>query len=135
MQRQPSNLTQASSRRLNRERSDLSDTSAISTVSRGGTKIPAKKKSISSIVAPERLKASLKEKETKIEQLLKEREMERAQTAKAASQTDEAESHLEQLRDQFQTYKQEQEERAATMQRALEKADDKIKRLETKVNA
>merc|ERR1711874_56554 len=52
------------------------------------------------------LKDQLKEKDQHIEQLLKEREMERAEVAKAASQTDEAETKLLLLRQEFDSYKQ-----------------------------
>ena len=49
-----------------------------------------------------------KEKEAKIEQLTRDREMERAQIAKAANQTDEAESKLGQLKEEYQLYKAQQ---------------------------
>ena len=52
------------------------------------------------------MKEQLKEKEQHIEQLLKERDMERAEVAKAASQTDEAEATLAQVRQEFEAYKQ-----------------------------
>ena len=48
------------------------------------------------------LKDQLKEKEQHIEQLLKERDLERAEVAKAASQTDEAEAKLVQLKQEFE---------------------------------
>ncbi len=83
MQRQPSNL--ATPLKLCRQKSDLSDvsmTSVASTATAGGSRIPPRKKvSIPSVTAPERLRTSLKEKEAKIEQLLKEREMERQQVS------------------------------------------------------
>ena len=63
------------------------------------------KRSISSITAPERLKSALKEKEQKIEQLMKERELERAEIAKAALQTDEAESQLVHIKREYLSYK------------------------------
>ena len=63
------------------------------------------KRSISSITAPERLKSALKEKEQKIEQLQKERELERAEIAKAALQTDEAESQLVHIKREYLSYK------------------------------
>ena len=59
------------------------------------------KKAQQSIAAPERLKMTLKEKEAKIEQLMKDREMERAQIAKAANQTDEAENKLGLLKEEY----------------------------------
>ena len=52
---------------------------------------------------------TLKEKEAKIDQLMRDREMERAQIAKAANQTDEAEGKLEQLREEYNLYKAQQE--------------------------
>ena len=51
---------------------------------------------------------TLKEKEAKIEQLTRDREMERAQIAKAANQTDEAENKLGQLKEEYQLYKAQQ---------------------------
>ena len=63
------------------------------------------KRSISSITAPERLKSALKEKEQKIEQLMKERELERKEIAKAALQTDEAESQLVHIKREYLSYK------------------------------
>ena len=54
------------------------------------------------------LKDQLKEKEQHIEQLLKERDLERAEVAKAASQTDEAEAKLVQLKQEFDAFKQQQ---------------------------
>ena len=54
------------------------------------------------------LRDQLKEKEQHIEQLLKERDLERAEVAKAASQTDEAEARLAQVRQEFEAYKQQQ---------------------------
>ena len=57
--------------KLCRQRSDLSDTSMVSTTSSKMTPAAAsKKRSISSIQAPERLKSALKEKEQQIEQLV-----------------------------------------------------------------
>ena len=66
------------------------------------------KKAQQSIAAPERLKMTLKEKEAKIDQLMRDREMERAQIAKAANQTDEAEGKLGQLKEEYQLYKAQQ---------------------------
>ena len=68
-------------------------------------KTPQKAKRISSIVAPERLRTAVKEKEAKIEQLLKERDMERKEIAKAASQTEDAEKSLDVLRESYMAYK------------------------------
>ena len=56
------------------------------------------------------MKDQLKEKEQHIEQLLKERDLERAEVAKAASQTDEAEAILAQVRQEFEAYRQQQGE-------------------------
>lgn len=131
MQRQPSNLTP---KKLNRERSDLSDVSMASMVSTmSKAQGPVKKKSIASILAPERLKMSLKEKEDKIDSLLKERDLERAQIAKAASQTDQAEENLSKLREEYENYKFEQDERAAAYQSAVEQYEEKIRRLKNKL--
>ena len=47
----------------------------------------------------------MKEKEAKIEQLLKERDMERKEIAKAASQTEDAEKSLDILRENYIAYK------------------------------
>ena len=59
--------------KLCRQRSDLSDVSMVSVSSRSVLKTPSRRKSevISSIVAPERLKTALKDKESKIEELLR----------------------------------------------------------------
>lgn len=65
----------------------------------------------SSLNAPERLRASVKEKDQQIEKLIKEREMERAEVAKAAMQTDEAELQLGTLRKEFTAYKMEMEKK------------------------
>merc|ERR1711976_484110 len=84
-------------------------------------KTPAKKLSMTSssggLVTPatvrsniSQLKDQLKEKEQHIEQLLKERDLERAEVAKAASQTDEAEAVLAHVRQELEAYKQEQGE-------------------------
>jgi len=97
--------------RLCRQRSDLSEVSAVSGVSRGGgagtpvssTTTPVKR--ISSITAPERLRSAVKEKEQKIEQLMKERHLERQEIAKAASQTEKAEDALDALRKEYLAYK------------------------------
>merc|ERR1719232_2417325 len=56
------------------------------------------------------LKDQLKEKEQHIEQLLKERDLERAEVAKAASQTDEAEAKLAQIKQEFSAFKDQLEE-------------------------
>ena len=69
------------------------------------SKTPQKTKRISSIIAPERLRTAVKEKEAKIEQLLKERDMERKEIAKAASQTEDAEKSLDVLRESYMAYK------------------------------
>lgn len=73
---------------------------------------------------------TLKDKEAKIEQLMKDREMERRQIAKAANQTDEAESNLSLLRDEYLEYKGSQEERAEKMTTQLAKSETKLKRTE-----
>ena len=90
--------------KLCRQRSDLSDVSMVSNTSTTPASVRAKR-SISSITAPERLKSALKEKEQKIEQLQKERELERAEIAKAALQTDEAESQLVHIKREYLSYK------------------------------
>ena len=75
-----------------RQRSDLSD---ASTCASAASRTPIKK--ISSITAPERMRAAVKEKDAKIEQLMKERNLERQEIAKAASQTEQVEENLEQV--------------------------------------
>ena len=78
----------------------MSDAStSVSTSSR----TPIKK--ISSITAPERMRAAVKEKDAKIEQLMKERHLERQEIAKAASQTEQVEENLEMVRKEYMTYK------------------------------
>ena len=92
-----------------RQRSDLSDVSVTSSAVGSSRVLAAKmKKAQQSIAAPERLKMTLKEKEAKIEQLMKDREMERAQIAKAANQTDEAENKLGLLKEEYHLYKAQQ---------------------------
>ena len=78
-------------------------------------KTPSKAKRISSIVAPERLRTAVKEKEAKIEQLLKERDMERKEISKAASQTEEAENSLDVLRKNFMSYKAQSTQQVTTL--------------------
>ena len=73
------------------------------------------KRSISSITAPERLKTALKEKEKEIEQLMKDRQMERAEIAKAALQTDEAKSQLVNIKREFVAYKGQTQEELKTL--------------------
>ena len=70
--------------------------------------------------APERLKSALKEKEQKIEQLMKERQLERAEIAKAALQTDEAESKLVIVNREFMSYKGQSQEQLKNLQQALQ---------------
>ncbi|CAB4067834.1 CLIP1 [Lepeophtheirus salmonis] len=100
--RQISNLSSASiatpNRRICRQRSDLSNISATSTSA-------GKRRSVSSINAPEMLKLSLKEKEAEIEKITKEMELERAQFSKAANQTDILESKLKEMEREFGTFK------------------------------
>merc|ERR1719342_1861549 len=106
--------------RLRRESSNLSD---ISTTSSAAQRTPMKKLSMASsaggagLVTPatvrsntSALKDQLKEKEQHIEQLLKERDLERAEVAKAASQTDEAEAKLAQIKQEFSAFKDQLEE-------------------------
>ena len=99
----------------------------VSTASSPATQ--GKKRSISSITAPERLKSALKEKEQKIEQLMKERQLERAEIAKAALQTDEAESQLIQIKREFVAYKGQSQEELKTMQTALKESEVELKTL------
>ena len=84
-----------------RQRSDLSD---ASTCASAASRTPIKK--ISSITAPERMRAAVKEKDAKIEQLMKERNLERQEIAKAASQTEQVEENLEQVRFSFHNINQ-----------------------------
>ena len=56
------------------------------------------------------LKEALREKELHVDQLLKERDMERAEIAKAANQTDVAETELNQLKQEFDAFKKNHEE-------------------------
>merc|ERR1719342_1871191 len=109
--------------RLRRESSNLSD---ISTTSSVAQRTPMKKLSMASsaggagLVTPatvrsntSALKDQLREKEQYIEQLLKERDLERSEVAKAASQTDEAEARLVIVKQEFEAYKREQEDSSA----------------------
>jgi len=57
------------------------------------------------------LRASVKEKDLQIEKLKQEREMERAEVAKAAMQTDEVELQLEMLKKEYTSYKMEMEKK------------------------
>jgi len=102
--------------KLRRESSNLSDVSINSSAMKN-LRTPQKKMSMTGstvgLVTPATvklnttaLKDQLKEKDQHIEQLLKERDMERAEVAKAASQTDEAETKLLHLRQEFDAYKQ-----------------------------
>merc|ERR1712018_391765 len=87
------------------------------------------KRSISSITAPERLKSALKEKEQKIEQLMKERQLERAEIAKAALQTDEAESQLVTIKREFMSHKGQIQEQLKNLQQALQEAEKELKEI------
>lgn len=102
--------------KLRRESSNLSDVSINSSAMKS-FRTPQRKPSMTGsavgLVTPATvklnttaLKDQLKEKDQHIEQLLKEREMERAEVAKAASQTDEAETKLLLLKQEFDAYKQ-----------------------------
>ena len=70
--------------------------------------------------APERLKSALKEKEQKIEQLMKERQLERAEIAKASIQTEEAESQLVNIKREFISHKGQSQEQLKNLQEALQ---------------
>ena len=58
--------------------------------------------------------------------------MERQQIAKAASQTDEAESNLRRLGEEYAAYKAQQQERAEHLQQTLEKMEAKCRKLADK---
>merc|ERR1712013_345337 len=103
--------------KLRRESSNLSDVSINSSAIKNLQRTPQRKQSMTGssvgLVTPATvklnttaLKDQLKEKDQHIEQLLKEREMERSEVAKAASQTDEAETKLALLKQEFDAYKQ-----------------------------
>jgi len=103
--------------KLRRESSNLSDVSINSSAMKNLQRTPQRKQSMTGssvgLVTPATvklnttaLKDQLKEKDQHIEQLLKEREMERSEVAKAASQTDEAETKLALLKQEFDAYKQ-----------------------------
>jgi CAP-Gly domain-containing linker protein 1 len=125
----------ASPAKFCRQRSDLSDVSMLSTTSSKMT--PAAKgrqRSISSIQAPERLKTTIKEKDQKIEQLMKERNLERAQIAKAALQTDEAEGHLHKMNKDFVSYKGQAQDQLKELQAALVQSEKELKEVRVELD-
>ena len=71
-------------------------------------------------LAPERLKSALKEKEQKIEQLMKERQLERAEIAKASIQTEVAETELVNIKREFMSQKGQSQEQLKNLQEALQ---------------
>lgn len=62
------------------------------------------------------LQETLKEKEFHIEQLLKERDLERAEVTRAASQADEAERRLAAVKQEYEQQKEEAEARVADLE-------------------
>ena len=102
------------------------------------SKTPSKKLSLTSagLVTPatvrsntSALKEQLREKEQHIEQLLKERDLERAEVAKAANQTDEAEAKLVTVRQEFEAFKRQQED-TTTLKELLEEERKKSEDLQ-----
>merc|ERR1712223_1561924 len=116
--------------KLCRQRSDLSDISMVSnTSSKMSPAAKGSKRSISSITAPERLKSALKEKEQEIEKMMKERQLERAEIAKAALQTDEAESQLVLIKREYLSYKGQSQEELKKAQEALQDSEKQVKEM------
>ncbi|KAH8039466.1 hypothetical protein HPB51_007344 [Rhipicephalus microplus] len=72
---------------------------------------------------------ALKEKEEHVEQLLKERDLERAEVARAAVQVEESEQQLAALRTEHQCYVEEMEKRAASLHQLLEEHEQERARL------
>jgi hypothetical protein len=66
------------------------------------------------------LKSALKEKEQKIEQLMKERQLERAEIAKASIQTEVAETELVNIKREFMSQKGQSQEQLKNLQEALQ---------------
>ncbi|KAL3195571.1 hypothetical protein MRX96_045621 [Rhipicephalus microplus] len=75
------------------------------------------------------LQVALKEKEEHVEQLLKERDLERAEVARAAVQVEESEQQLAALRTEHQCYVEEMEKRAASLHQLLEEHEQERARL------
>lgn len=69
------------------------------------------------------LQKALKEKEEHIEQLLKERDLERAEVARAAAQVDEAEGQLMNLRTENERAKEDQDELITKLQRSIQELE------------
>ncbi|XP_062582584.1 CAP-Gly domain-containing linker protein 1-like isoform X14 [Saccostrea cucullata] len=115
--------------RMSRERSGSQDSvssisSTASSVSRSRAKTSQRPSSLNLTATTQALQKALKEKEEHIEQLLKERDLERAEVARAAAQVDEAEGQLASMRseqDRFRDNTEEVLERLRTKVEELEK--------------
>ncbi|XP_061162210.1 CAP-Gly domain-containing linker protein 2-like isoform X15 [Saccostrea echinata] len=115
--------------RMSRERSGSQDSvssisSTASSVSRSRAKTSQRPSSLNLTATTQALQKALKEKEEHIEQLLKERDLERAEVARAAAQVDEAEGQLASMRseqDRFRENTEEVVERLRTKVEELEK--------------
>ncbi|KAL3195573.1 hypothetical protein MRX96_045621 [Rhipicephalus microplus] len=81
------------------------------------------------LLRPIRRMVALKEKEEHVEQLLKERDLERAEVARAAVQVEESEQQLAALRTEHQCYVEEMEKRAASLHQLLEEHEQERARL------
>ncbi|XP_052074550.1 CAP-Gly domain-containing linker protein 1-like isoform X5 [Mytilus californianus] len=97
--------------RLSKERSGSQESvssisSSASSVSRSRAKPGHRPSTLNLTATTTALQKALKEKEEHIEQLLKERDLERSEVARAAAQCDEAEGQMSMMRSEQERYKQ-----------------------------
>ncbi|KAK6192677.1 hypothetical protein SNE40_004109 [Patella caerulea] len=134
----PNQMTRSlnTSLRGTRERSGSQDSissisSSVSSVSRSrNTKAAQRPGAVSVNTSTSALQKALKEKEDHIEQLLRERDLERAEVARAAAQVDDAEIQLTSLRTGQDRYRDEMEEQILKLRavvQALEKDNNSLK--------
>ncbi|XP_076336995.1 uncharacterized protein LOC143239610 isoform X2 [Tachypleus tridentatus] len=99
-----------------------SSTSSTSSAARGGKK--SSRLSAENVTASNStLKEALKEKEEQIEKLLQERDLERAEVARAAGQVDETEQKLAVLQKEHQAYTEETEATLIQLRELVEKTE------------
>nr|XP_022340705.1 CAP-Gly domain-containing linker protein 1-like isoform X24 [Crassostrea virginica] len=114
--------------RLSRERSGSQDSvssisSTASSVSRSRAKTSQRPSSLNLTATTQALQKALKEKEEHIEQLLKERDLERAEVARAAAQVDEAEGQLANMRSEQDRFREDTDEAITRLRTRVEELE------------
>ncbi|XP_064651499.1 CAP-Gly domain-containing linker protein 1-like isoform X20 [Lineus longissimus] len=105
-------------------RSSISKLTGLSSLSRERSGSQDSVSSISSTASSlSRSRKALKEKEEHIEQLLRERDMERSEVARAAAQVDEAENQLLTLRNEHEKYMEENDESMTKLKTLITKLE------------